>query len=143
MHSNTHTLWDTSEKSQRDYRGVEHGVRVGTMSAGTYCNLIASERPRGTNGYGRVSYNITFSPETIKALGRQIAELYPDDFKTAEPEHKSQEYRGNGKHDWEVVVPGEDEGVERLRVPGGWLYRDNATREVTFVPMPEVVKHKV
>jgi hypothetical protein len=44
--------------------------------------------------------------------------------------------------------------TSRLRVPGGWLYRNTfATASageitgpfvnVTFVPMPEVVKHKV
>jgi hypothetical protein len=61
--------------------------------------------------------------------------------KVAKPD---QSYKGNGKHTWECVVVG---GVlsprtERLRVPGGWLYKPRATSAV-FVPMPEVVKHKV
>jgi hypothetical protein len=58
----------------------------------------------------------------------------------------SQAYLGNGKHAWEVVVGGGDFGTspktERLRVPGGWLYKPRASAPV-FVPMPEVVKHKV
>jgi hypothetical protein len=53
---------------------------------------------------------------------------------------RSQEYRGNGNHTWEQVVGSTD----RLRVPGGWLYRNSAYAGLyTFVPMPEVVKHKV
>lgn len=78
-------------------------------------------------------------------------------------EHQSQEYRGNGNHEWETVVEGRElihlndtcisTNVNRLRVPGGWLYRverimnDHKERscvsETVFVPMPEVVKHKV
>lgn len=67
---------------------------------------------------------------------------------------KSQEYRGNGNHEWETVAVAELTFVDRLRVPGGWLYRtttDNRTintsisggSAVVFVPMPEVVKHAV
>lgn len=62
-------------------------------------------------------------------------------------------YRGNGKHDWEFVVECYDEDdneenghVMRLRVPGGWLYNvtnAHAQANTVFVPMPEVVKHKV
>jgi hypothetical protein len=53
---------------------------------------------------------------------------------------ESQKYKGNGKHDWEPVYRLD---VFRLRVPGGWLYKDEGTMTVTFVPMPEVVKHWV
>lgn len=56
----------------------------------------------------------------------------------------SQKYLGNGKHRWEYVV--DDEGrTMRLRVPGGYLYRYLAITGPTmvFVPMPQVVKHKV
>lgn len=63
--------------------------------------------------------------------------------KTAKP---SQAYKGNGNHAWESVV---DVGYDRmrpctirLRVPGGYLYRVFGSG-TTFVPMPEVVKHKV
>ena len=59
----------------------------------------------------------------------------------------SQEYRGNGNHEWEIVIEAKDaaafDRVERLRVPGGWLYRDDRTMTTVLVPMPEVVKHKV
>ena len=72
-----------------------------------------------------------------------------------------QDYKGNGEHDWEGVTYDEsyEAGImdctERLRVPGGWLYRHttsvfnedktefSANVTMTFVPMPEVVKHKV
>jgi hypothetical protein len=53
---------------------------------------------------------------------------------------KSQEYRGHGEHDWE---PDLRSGMQRLRVPGGWLYRFNYTTTTTLVPLPDVVKHKV
>ena len=58
-------------------------------------------------------------------------------------EHQTQEYRGNGKHQWEGVISDGGFQLMRLRVPGGWLYRDQKTQTVTLVPMPEVVKHKV
>jgi thiol-disulfide isomerase/thioredoxin len=57
----------------------------------------------------------------------------------------SQEYRGNGKHEWEDVT----KGTQRLRVPGGWVYGcgvdlgDTSNFGMVFVPMPDVVKHKV
>lgn len=75
-----------------------------------------------------------------------------------------QTYLGNGKHFWESVIEGQELGelgdtfvtndVDRLRVPGGWLYQTRTTHysedavfnrvnNLVFVPMPEVVKHKV
>lgn len=71
---------------------------------------------------------------------------------------KSQEYRGNGHHEWEPVTSLMHElGVHqtlRLRVPGGWLYQssiymnlpqteEHFTCDTVFVPMPAVVKHAV
>jgi hypothetical protein len=72
---------------------------------------------------------------------------------------QSQEYRGNGEHKWEDVgspsiTDTKLAHTQRLRVPGGWLYRDTIFTEhsdgttnfavnVVFVPMPEVVKHAV
>lgn len=54
----------------------------------------------------------------------------------------AQKYFGNGEHEWEPVV---DPLTERLRVPGGWLYRDcsydNAT--MVFVPCPDAVGYAV
>jgi hypothetical protein len=52
-----------------------------------------------------------------------------------------QPYKGNGQHEWEIVNSNTWPHMRRLRVPGGWLYTNGATE--TFVPMPEVVKHKV
>jgi hypothetical protein len=53
----------------------------------------------------------------------------------------TQEYKGNGKHGWETVTS----DTMRLRVPGGWLYsfETDSAHGVTFVPMPEVVKHAI
>jgi hypothetical protein len=51
-----------------------------------------------------------------------------------------QEYRGNGRHTWEGVGAGK---TMRLRVPGGWLYRDGGDASSTFVPMPDVVGYVV
>lgn len=58
---------------------------------------------------------------------------------------KDQKYLGNRQHDWEkVLVPGSTfTPIYRLRVPGGWLYGELGSSSTTFVPMPEVVKHKV
>lgn len=62
----------------------------------------------------------------------------------AEPVSKKddQSYKGNGNHKWEDAAY----DTMRLRVPGGWLYRSGAypaSVAMVFVPMPEVVKHKV
>lgn len=57
------------------------------------------------------------------------------------PAKPSQVYKGNGKHTWEMVTPS-GRVTQRLRVPGGWLYKPDGSAAV-FVPMPEVVKHKV
>lgn len=77
----------------------------------------------------------------------------PDELKITEPTQTklqatkpSQAYKGNGKHTWEMVT-GRDRTLHvasttRLRVPGGWLYKPYGSASV-FVPMPEVVKHKV
>jgi Neuraminidase (sialidase) len=50
-----------------------------------------------------------------------------------------QAYKGNGKHSWETVV----ENVQRLRVPGGWLYRDDRNMATVFVPVPQAVGYAV
>jgi hypothetical protein len=60
-----------------------------------------------------------------------------------------QQYRGNGEHVWEdvgyqtVTSPMKMLDVERLRVPGGWLYRSNANAWGVFVPVPEAVGYVV
>lgn len=52
--------------------------------------------------------------------------------------HGPQEYKGNGAHGWETVNA--DGPTERLRVPGGWLYRDGGgAGTMCFVPLPETV----
>jgi len=69
---------------------------------------------------------------------------------------QSQEYRGNGEHEFERVTEDATSYTQRLRVPGGWLYHvttdmsapkfdrtPNFHVNTVFVPMPEVVKHQV
>jgi hypothetical protein len=58
------------------------------------------------------------------------------------PPKGDQQYKGNGKHDWEDVDGNE---TDRLRVPGGWLYRyvNFDAPALVFVPVPEVVGYKV
>jgi hypothetical protein len=55
--------------------------------------------------------------------------------------HGKQEYKGNGKHEWEDVTS----GTRRLRVPGGWLYSHAlyGVPAIAFVPVPEVVGYAV
>lgn len=78
-------------------------------------------------------YNITVLPE-----------VKPEPIKAAKKRpHGKQEYKGNGKHEWENVTF----CTERLRVPSGWLYSTragfNCDPAVTFVPMPEAVGYEV
>jgi hypothetical protein len=58
-------------------------------------------------------------------------------------EHQEQSYHGNGNHKWEAVCPGLRPGTQtmRLRVVGGWLYKDDGA--IAFCGLPEVLKHKV
>jgi hypothetical protein len=60
---------------------------------------------------------------------------------TKKKPHGSQEYKGNGKHQWEEVTSDGSWNTQRLRVPGGWLYRRGGA--MTFVPVPEVVGYAV
>lgn len=55
-----------------------------------------------------------------------------------------QKYKGNGKHNWETVAKNEHgyASAERLRVPGGWLYRTEY-EGMCFVPVPDVVGYAV
>jgi hypothetical protein len=63
---------------------------------------------------------------------------------------QEQSYHGNGAHEFEIVAVEATTFVQRLRVPGGWIYHitskdldDNTTTNSVFIPMPEVVVHKV
>lgn len=91
------------------------------------------------------------SPEMARKLRDELNRIYP--LSTSEKRKSpngAQAYRGNGKHGWETVTG----GTERLRVPGGWLYRTTATKlnvigkedvsvTTAFVPVPEVVGYAV
>lgn len=84
-------------------------------------------------------------PDLVSAL-QKVAGIVPPAAPKRRP-HGPQEYKGNGKHDWEDVVKGDDDklSVVRLRVPGGWLYGTNADDDgsMTFVPMPDTVGYGV
>jgi hypothetical protein len=60
---------------------------------------------------------------------------------TKAPPNGKEKYLGNGSHAWEVVTG----DVERLRVPGGWIYAtyDSDTRSTVFVPLPTVLGYAV
>lgn len=80
-------------------------------------------------------FTITVERETAAATAPATAKKRP---------HGKQEYRGNGKHEWETVVG----NTVRLRVPGGWLYSktfggSQVSSNTTFVPVPEVVGYAV
>ncbi len=53
--------------------------------------------------------------------------------------HGPQEYLGNGNHAWEYVA----DATYRLRVPGGWLYRDDTLPGIAFVPVPNAVGYVI
>lgn len=91
------------------------------------------------------------SPDDAKALRDALIEAYPLEAQATKTKRRpkgAQEYKGNGKHEWEFVIDcDETETVtERLRVPGGWLYRDRTDDETgaaTFVPVPDAVGYAV
>jgi hypothetical protein len=61
----------------------------------------------------------------------------------------AQAYKGNGKHSQEVVSSDKATHVQRLRVPGGWLYTTTTHdgeyfhSTTVFVPAPEVVGYAI
>lgn len=87
--------------------------------------------------------------KTARELGKHLIKTADEiDGKGAKPgdrhdearprPHGPQEYRGNGKHDWETV----NGGIDRMRVPGGWLYRGDYDK-IVFVPMPDIIGYEV
>jgi hypothetical protein len=90
----------------------------------------------------------TLQPKEAQALRDLLIEAYPLPDATPAPApakkspHGAQKYLGNGAHTWEMVS-GAALGVRRLRVPGGWLYRDSYTDTTVFVPMPDVVGYEI
>jgi hypothetical protein len=126
--------------------GIHTGDRAG------YANLVVDVRKEG----GLREYvNVTLAPADVQKLRDVLNEAYPaapapapapapvvQEPAPAVRRRKSpsgdQQYRGNGSHKWEGVTTGTD----RLRVPGGWLYRFN-NQAVTFVPVPDAVGYAV
>jgi hypothetical protein len=71
----------------------------------------------------------------------------PRPLPTAVPKPKApngpQAYRGNGNHSWEIVDDSTGRWpTNRLRVPGGWLYR-YGDGMVVFVPVPSAVGYVI
>lgn len=86
-------------------------------------------------------FTITVVPEAPKV--EEAAKPWPTSKPKKRP-HGAQEYKGNGKHNWEKVVG----DCLRLRVPGGWLYGQYSNRisrviNTTFVPVPQAVGYAV
>lgn len=83
----------------------------------------------------RLTITVLASPAT--------APVIPEARKAKKRPHGAQEYKGNGKHSWEVVT----EQTVRLRVPGGWLYGRRVGSSVlahrVFVPVPQAVGYSV
>lgn len=116
--------------------------------------------------YGLGGNCIMLSEDNALALGRDLVErLSPVAPKVpaqtvvapkARP-HGAQEYRGNGKHKWELVTSNQDAArvtgsmTTRLRVPGGWLYQTGSivggkltgAPTSVFVPVPDAVGYAV
>ncbi len=56
---------------------------------------------------------------------------------TKAPPSGKEKYLGNGSHTWESVT----DFTDRLRVPGGWLYRCDGN--IAFVPLPAAIGYAV
>lgn len=118
-------------------------VEFATLRPGHYVNLIV--------GHGEYpeTVNVTLSPEGAKNIAAAINEMYPAPTPAKRKTPKgAQAYKGNGKHCWELVAECDETNTitERLRVPGGWVYRDRTSEETgagVFVPVPNVVGYVV
>jgi len=85
----------------------------------------------------------------IEASGLPQPSQAPPTSTRAKPRGK-QAYKGNGNHEWETVLDEgiDDEGdlydgMERLRVPGGWLYRSCGASAMTFVPLTDAIGYDI
>lgn len=133
---------NTSYPKDLDHDKKTHIGMTGVVQAGPFDSSFHVQFASGGWGNGRIGSDHLWSIDS-KYLTK-VAAAKPA--KVAAPKKPTQEYRGNGKHAWETVVEGADFAtspkVTRLRVPGGWLYKPRGSAG-SFVPMPEVVKHKV
>jgi hypothetical protein len=130
-------------------------VQLATYDTDRYMNVVF-EQSKGDYEGPRFT-NTTLSADAAKKMRDMLNRAYPVAVAPTYPATKyeapkaapkgNQKYLGNGKHDWqEVAVDGQDT-TERLRVPGGYLYRTVKERAdapaMTFVPMPDVVGYAV
>lgn len=107
------------------------------IGLGGEVELASNDPSRYMNFYWRFN-DTTVHADDAKALRDALIAVYPLEApKKPKRPHGAQEYKGNGKHDWEPVI-GE---TERLRVPGGWLYQGKY--DTVFVPVPEAVGYVV
>lgn len=117
--------------------GSEKTIKFATFNKGWSLNTAKNDHYYFEEEHAR-DFKITVIPEAPAAPAPTPAAP------VKKRPHGRQEYKGNGKHRWESVVEEEDGTVdtERLRVPGGWLYRDSFGGS-TFVPVPEAVGYAV
>ncbi len=82
-------------------------------------------------------------PDDARAVRDLFLAAYPLPSTPSAKRKSDQRYVGSENETWESLHGAS--GMERLRVPGGWLYRPTTGDRscATFVPMPAVVKHKV
>jgi hypothetical protein len=99
--------------------------------------LLQDESSFPSDRQDEVILSQTMAAQLVAFLAPQPAAPAPA--KRAAPKG-AQQYRGNGNHEWETVTT--RSGTDRLRVPGGWLYRFNNTT-LAFVPVPDAVGYAV
>jgi hypothetical protein len=99
-----------------------------------------------SNGHGVGDHEWHFERGELKNFNIKpfVAPVVTTEPKPRKRPHGAQEYKGNGKHNWEKVTG----DTMRLRVPGGWLYgiysdRIHRVVQTQFVPVPQAVGYAV
>ncbi len=122
-------------------------VTVETLASRRFVSMTGTSN--NLSGYG--AFKMTnYSPQMAAELGAALLDAaaicgYKTAFNTPAPAkkaspHGAQEYKGNGKHSWEMVV----DNTYRLRVPGGWLYaEDTSASSTVFVPLAECIGYSI
>jgi hypothetical protein len=101
-------------------------------------------------GHGAGQHDWHFGEDGVRKFDIAVVSCETPKAAPAAPKkrpHGKQEYKGNGKHEWETVTG----NTIRLRVPGGWLYGkrislygdERVHSATTFVPVPEAVGYAV
>jgi hypothetical protein len=133
-----------------EYDGYTFDQEIGTVVPTEFISpLIRFDTWSHGHGAGQREWH--FGEEGVRTFNiTVIPEWSVDPIKPVKPApkkrpHGKQEYKGNGKHEWETVTG----TTVRLRVPGGWLYGKRlghggaVLAYTTFVPVPEAVGYAV